>query len=145
MVAGGDENNLEERAPMDFSSMNFSSMNLSSLLTSLLASALAKPINKGATWLVRQTDGKDKGNAQLAANAPVINAVEGAVAGSLAQTALSQVGAAHLTTDKLAKSLGIPTTEEGLIAAGVSAAGSGTLNLSDPASAVAFLAQNLVK
>ncbi len=125
--------------------MNPSSVNLSSFLDSLLASALRKPINKGATWLVRQTDGKNKGNAQIAANAPILSAVENAAAGELAQTALSQVGAAHLTTDKLAKSLGIPTTEEGLIAAGVSAAGSGTLNLSDPASAVAFLAQNLVK
>ena len=125
--------------------MNLSSLNFSSLLSSLLSSALAKPINKGATWLVRQTDGKAKGDAQLAANAPALSAVEGMAAGELAQTALSQVGAAHLTTDKLAKSLGIPTTEEGLIAAGVSAAGSGTLNLSDPASAVAFLAQNLVK
>ena len=120
-------------------------MNLSSLLASLLTKPLLQQVQKAGTWATRQIDGKDKGDAALAANAPAINAVEGAVAGELAQTALSQVGAAHLTTDKLAKSLGIPTTEEGLIAAGVSASASGTLNLSDPASAVAFLAQNLVK
>ena len=120
-------------------------MNLSSLLGSLLAQALAKPINKGATWLARQTAGPAKGNQFLAANAPVLSAVESVAAGELAQSALSQVGATHLTNDKIAKSLGIPTTEEGLIAAGVSAAGSGTLDLSDPASTAAFLTQNLVK
>lgn len=121
-------------------------MNLSTLLAPLLKSVLRKPINKGATWLACQTDGKEKGDAQIAAAQPVLDAVEGAVAGSLAQAALSQVGAAHLTTDKLAKSLGIPTTEEGLIAAGVGqAAGAATLNLSDPASALSFLAANLVK
>ena len=120
-------------------------MNLTTLFQALLSKPILMQIQKAGTWATRQIDGKTKGDAQFAANAPVVNAVEGVVAGELAQTALSQVGAAHLTTDKLAKSLGIPTTEEGLIAAGVSAAGSGTLNLSDPASAVAFLAQNLVK
>ena len=128
-------------------------MNLLSLLTPYLQNALQKPLQKAVTWAYRQDDGKTHGDAVEAQNAPLVNAAVGAVAGDLAQAALSQIGAAHLTTDKLAKSLGIPTTEEGLIAAGVSAAGSSTLhgpeattlNLSDPASAVAFLAANLVK
>ena len=120
-------------------------MNLSSLLAALLAKPILTQVQKAGVWATRKIDGTDRGNAQIAADKPVYDAVESAVAGSLAQTALSQVGAAHLTTDKLAKSLGIPTTEEGLIAAGVSASGSGTLNLSDPASAVAFLVQNVVK
>ena len=125
-------------------------MNLSSLFASLLQPLILKPLNKGATWLARQTAGPAKGNQFLAANAPAVNAVENSlssvVAGSLAQSALSQVGAAHLTTDKLAKSLGIPTTEEVLIAAGVGQAEqAGVLNLSDPAAALGFLAANLVK
>ena len=118
-------------------------MNLSSLLASLLTKPLLQQVQKAGTWATRQIDGKTKGDAQLAANEPAVNAVEGVVAGELAQTALSQVGAAHLTTDKLALALGIPTTEQGLAAK--LGQGPATLDLSDPSAVLGLLSQSLVK
>ncbi len=116
-------------------------MNLSSLLGSLLAQALAKPINKGATWLARQTEGPAKGNQFLANNASAVAAGESLLTNSLAQAAT-----AHLDNDALAGKLGIPTTEQGIVAAAASAiTGQSTLDLSQQGLLTDYLEQKIVQ
>ena len=118
-------------------------MNLSLLVMPLLQSLLLKPVQKAGTWATRQLDGKASGDARIAANAPLYDAVEGAVAGSLAHAALSQVGAAHIASDKLAAALGVPTTEQGLAAA--LGQGPATLDLSNPSAVLGLLGKTLIK
>lgn len=119
------------------------SFNFSPLLQALLVKPILKQVQKAGTWATRQIDGKDKGDAVAAANKPIYDAVEGMAADSLAHAALSQVGASHIASDKLALALGIPTTEQGLAAK--LGGGAATLDLSNPSAVLNLLSQSLVK
>ena len=116
-------------------------MNLASLFAPYIQSLVLKPIQKAGIWAARQSLGKTTGDKDLAANAPLISALEGSAAASL-----TQVGATHLANDKFAKQLGITTTEQNLAAAaGAVYANKSALDLSNQTLLVNFLSQNIVR